>query len=254
MTSCDWGPVTQGLFDVVAAHRLSTTGQVVALPDTFSRATVCDNENGNAFKWRTQQALRWMKNSLSSVFSESARETGSYKCVHLHACPSEPYTISTFCSDRIFFNNFEVMDLSWMRSQEYRAAFKAIDADGGIYRRRWGDAPIRTLLALTLLPLDELHHFRVVGYRHPGLSVGPWYDDPLPVRSVHPGYPEEKADAIAIIEWEIGHTSSGTSTPQKNSFLSATVELAAQREAIMLIVAFIPLILLILRYLIRRCR
>ena len=85
-----------------------------------------------------------------------------------------------------------------MRSPEYRAAFQAVDDSGGLYYFRWGDAPIRTLLVLALLPLDQIHHFRIGGYKHV-LEVGDDYRDPLPARTVHPGYPEsEDANIIAI--------------------------------------------------------
>lgn len=99
-----------------------------------------------------------------------------------------------------------------MRSPEYRAAFQAVDDAGGIYNFRWGDAPIRTLLVLALLPLDQIHHFRVVGYKHV-LEVGDDYRDPLPTRGVHPGYPELTDDAIIAVA-----KMSGTPLPPGLSF------------------------------------
>ena len=99
-----------------------------------------------------------------------------------------------------------------MRSPEYRAAFQAVDDAGGIYDFRWGDAPIRTLLVLALLPLDQIHHFRVVGYKHV-LEVGDDYRDPLPTRGAHPGYPELTDDAIIAIA-----KMSGTPLPPGLSF------------------------------------
>ena len=95
--------------------------------------------------------------------------------------------------------SFEVVDLALMRSPEYRAAFQAVDESGGLYYFRWGDAPIRTLLVLALLPRDQIHHFRIVGYKHQALDVSDDYRDPLPARTIHPGYPEsEDANIIAI--------------------------------------------------------
>ena len=90
-----------------------------------------------------------------------------------------------------------------MRSPEYRAAFKAVDDAGGIYDFRWGDAPMRTLIVLSLLPLHEIHHFRLVGYKHV-LEVGDDYLDVLPPRSIHPGYPESADDVIIQISIETG--------------------------------------------------
>ena len=97
-------------------------------------------------------------------------------------------------------SSFEVVDLAWMRSPEYRAAFRAVDAAGGIYDHRWGDAPIRTLIALALLPWEQIHHFRIIGYSHYNFEVVEGsYPDSLPPRAVHPGYPEEAADVIALL-------------------------------------------------------
>ena len=76
-----------------------------------------------------------------------------------------------------------------MRSPEHRAAFKAIDDSGGIYNSRWGDAPIRTMIALAILPLDQIHQFNFGGNRK----------DALPRRKVNPGYPEEKSAIIVKI-------------------------------------------------------
>lgn len=45
----------------------------------------------------------------------------------------------------IYYNNFEVSRSDIWRSQEYLAYFAALDASGGIFLTRWGDAPIRTL-------------------------------------------------------------------------------------------------------------
>ena len=46
---------------------------------------------------------------------------------------------------RVYYNNFEVIDLTLVRSQGYQDYLNEIDRNGGIFRYRWGDAPIKTL-------------------------------------------------------------------------------------------------------------
>jgi len=70
---------------------------------------------------------------------------------------------------RIYFNNFEVVSLAWLRSASHRAYAAALQAAGGIYdARRWGDAPMRTLAVEYLLSPREVHLFRHVRVEHRG--------------------------------------------------------------------------------------
>jgi hypothetical protein len=72
-------------------------------------------------------------------------------------------------NNRIFYNNFEVVSLAWLRSPAYQRFYERVAAAGGILAAtRWGDAPIRTLAALALLPRSALHRFRI-SYAHQGL-------------------------------------------------------------------------------------
>ena len=88
-----------------------------------------------------------------------------------------------------FWSNFEIADLDWFRSVEYRKFFEFLDADGGFYYERvshtaqclphaivaalivahatqWGDAPIHSLAAALFLNPEQLHHFEDFGYAH----------------------------------------------------------------------------------------
>ena len=92
-----------------------------------------------------------------------------------------------------FWSNFEIADLDWFRSAEYRNFFDFLDAEGGFYYERvsrssgthgarwrlieslskrcsncgqWGDAPIHSLAAALFLQPEQLHHFEDFGYRH----------------------------------------------------------------------------------------
>jgi Glycolipid 2-alpha-mannosyltransferase/Nucleotide-diphospho-sugar transferase len=71
-------------------------------------------------------------------------------------------------NNRIFYNNFEFVDLSVIRSKSYQSAWEKIDEAGGIYSHRWGDAPIRTMLIHSLLPASAIHQFHEMSYYHTG--------------------------------------------------------------------------------------
>ncbi|KAM4062664.1 glycolipid 2-alpha-mannosyltransferase [Hirsutella rhossiliensis] len=65
-----------------------------------------------------------------------------------------------------FWSNFEIARLSWFRSKEYNDFFQMMDRSGGFWMERWGDAPIHSLAAGTLLAPRDIHYFRDFGYRH----------------------------------------------------------------------------------------
>lgn len=65
-----------------------------------------------------------------------------------------------------FWLNFEVASLDFFRLRQYRAYFRALDAAGGFFYERWGDAPVHTLAVANLLPRDKVWWFGNVGYLH----------------------------------------------------------------------------------------
>jgi len=69
----------------------------------------------------------------------------------------------------IYWNNFEAIDLSFMRRKEVVSFIQAIDESGGIFLYRWGDAPLRyILLAIFAKPTQLLHRVRLgLAYCHP---------------------------------------------------------------------------------------
>jgi hypothetical protein len=77
-------------------------------------------------------------------------------------------------NNRIYYNNFEIVDLEFLRSSQYQAFFGAVNAAGGLYTKRWGDAPIRTLAVQALLPPSAVHHFRGALYWHQALFGIDW--------------------------------------------------------------------------------
>ncbi|KAK4135739.1 glycosyltransferase family 15 protein [Trichocladium antarcticum] len=77
-----------------------------------------------------------------------------------------------------YWSNFEIADLDFFRGGAYQALFRHLDAHGGFYHERWGDAPVHSLAVHLLLPAARRHHFADFGYHHepffqcPGNAAG----------------------------------------------------------------------------------
>ena len=68
----------------------------------------------------------------------------------------------------IIYNNFEIAELKLWRSAQYTEFIEYIDSTSGIYRYRWGDAPIKSLAVSIFVAKNATHHFGDIGYRHQG--------------------------------------------------------------------------------------
>ncbi|KZW03570.1 glycosyltransferase family 15 protein [Exidia glandulosa HHB12029] len=65
-----------------------------------------------------------------------------------------------------FWNNFEIVDMDFFRSEAYTKFFEHIDATGGFYYERWSDAPIHTIAVSLFANRSQIHFFDDMGYRH----------------------------------------------------------------------------------------
>lgn len=72
-----------------------------------------------------------------------------------------------------FWSNFEIADMNFWRSDTYRKFFDFLDAKGGFYYERWGDAPVHSIAAALFAPKEQLHFFNEIGYRHGTLQHCP---------------------------------------------------------------------------------
>lgn len=72
-----------------------------------------------------------------------------------------------------FWSNFEVADMDFWRSPAYMAFFEYLDAQGGFYYERWGDAPVHSIAAALLLDRSKIHFFDNIGYEHAPFSHCP---------------------------------------------------------------------------------
>jgi len=72
-----------------------------------------------------------------------------------------------------YWNNFEIVDLKFFRSEVYQDYFNYLDESGGFYLYRWGDALVRTVALHLLGNPKRIHFFDDVGYLHQGICRNP---------------------------------------------------------------------------------
>ncbi|CDS05166.1 hypothetical protein LRAMOSA07695 [Lichtheimia ramosa] len=65
-----------------------------------------------------------------------------------------------------FWTNFEIARVDLWHTDAYKDFFDYLDADGGFFYERWGDAPIHSIFASLYLRKDEIHYFHDIGYKH----------------------------------------------------------------------------------------
>ncbi|KAI8886382.1 glycosyltransferase family 15 protein [Backusella circina FSU 941] len=62
------------------------------------------------------------------------------------------------------WSNFELVDMSFFRTESYRRFFHFLDLVGGFFYERWTDGDVRTLAAAMFLKKEQLHFFNNIGY------------------------------------------------------------------------------------------
>lgn len=65
-----------------------------------------------------------------------------------------------------FWNNFEIADMDFWRSEAYTKYFEFLDAQGGFYYERWGKGPVQSIGVSLFARKDQIHFFKEIGYRH----------------------------------------------------------------------------------------
>ena len=66
----------------------------------------------------------------------------------------------------MYYTNFEVAEIEFFRSGLYYMFFKRIEANGGVYLHRWGDAPIKYLGVNILMPPQQKVAIKGFVYQH----------------------------------------------------------------------------------------
>ncbi|KAF8233396.1 glycosyltransferase family 15 protein [Tricholoma matsutake] len=72
-----------------------------------------------------------------------------------------------------YWSNFEIADMDFWRGPAYTAFFDYLDATGGFYYERWGDAPVHSIAASLFASKDQVHFFEEIGYQHDDWSHCP---------------------------------------------------------------------------------
>ncbi|ORZ22127.1 nucleotide-diphospho-sugar transferase [Absidia repens] len=70
-------------------------------------------------------------------------------------------------------SSFEIIDLSFVRSEAYQAYFNYLDLTGGFFYEKWDDS-IRTLAAAMFLNKNQIHFFDKIGYSKDDTSHCPF--------------------------------------------------------------------------------
>ncbi|KAG5727963.1 Glycolipid 2-alpha-mannosyltransferase [Termitomyces sp. T112] len=76
-----------------------------------------------------------------------------------------------------YWSNFEIADMDFWRGEAYQAFFRYLEAKGGFYYERWGDAPVHSIAASLFANKSQVHFFRDIGYRHDPFQHCPQGDD-----------------------------------------------------------------------------
>jgi len=77
-----------------------------------------------------------------------------------------PEFYTTWKRTRIYYTNFEISSMSVWKSKKYCRLVDYIDRAGGIYYRRWGDAPIKTIAVTLFIARNQTHRFADIAYKH----------------------------------------------------------------------------------------
>ena len=66
----------------------------------------------------------------------------------------------------MYYTNWEFGKVDWFLTSEYMAFYNAIDKNGGIYTKRWGDAPIKFLGINLFMPQKHISPVHGFTYQH----------------------------------------------------------------------------------------
>ncbi|KAI9146407.1 nucleotide-diphospho-sugar transferase [Paraphysoderma sedebokerense] len=72
-----------------------------------------------------------------------------------------------------YWSNFEIASFKLWRNEKYQRFFDYLDANGGFFYERWGDAPVHSIAASLFLSPSEVHYFNNIGYNHPPYQYCP---------------------------------------------------------------------------------
>lgn len=77
-------------------------------------------------------------------------------------------------SNCMIYNNFMIVSLSFLRSKEYNMFFDELDASGGFFYERWGDAFPQTMAAAFFLTREQISFNDIAGYSYDDGAICPF--------------------------------------------------------------------------------
>jgi len=143
--------------------------------------------NNYRYIWRLDTDSKILSEIESDIFYEMSRNKAVYGYINIqHDHPavikdlwetSEKYfrkinkskifdENKDFHYRRVFYTNFEVLDLEWFKSNEYQSFYNYLDATAGIYIHRWGDHIIRYIALNSLESKNKFLFFKDIVYQH----------------------------------------------------------------------------------------
>ena len=67
---------------------------------------------------------------------------------------------------RQIYNNFEIIKISYFNNELVQLLIKEVNKSGNIYKKRWGDSPLRTFILSLTVDNSKIHKFNDFDYTH----------------------------------------------------------------------------------------
>lgn len=67
---------------------------------------------------------------------------------------------------RQIYNNFEIIKISYFNNELVQLLIKEVNKSGNIYKKRWGDSPLRTFILSLTIDNSKIHKFNDFDYIH----------------------------------------------------------------------------------------
>eukprot|EP00736_Rhodelphis_marinus_P000937 Rmarinus@m.10344 len=140
------------------------------------------HDNGFVYGYHTIRVGDRDRKLTEGMYDVTARAVWEHDHVNATTLPSMQHFLQesdgeTVFSGDYFYNNFEIVHIpSFRDSEALQHHFRALDAAGGFYLRRWGDAIVRLLQvhAVLRLPPSQIVQLSDVPYAHqPVFYLGP---------------------------------------------------------------------------------
>ncbi|GEQ67395.1 hypothetical protein JCM33374_g1059 [Metschnikowia sp. JCM 33374] len=201
----------QSAWDIIAMKYPKAEGENAHLYDSWEdKQDLQKQVEGNVnLKWLLQKKKKTNKDldsikdfrQITDIFEKSTEKPPLYA----NKDDSEEYNLCHF------WTNFEIAKTEIFLSKTYQDYFKYLESSGGFYKERWGDAPVHSIAVAMMLPSEQLHYFRDIGYEHSTLGHCPRNAPGKQLPYESNGYEEEEEKS-----WYSSFMGSGPDKPARN--------------------------------------